>query len=102
MDLAIYAYGISIGFLSSLLGIGAMKFILKNSKSVTIQWIYAGLLAGVLGGVFGGIYFSVDVGSVPGVESPIQMASIISCLSGIFFTIVWGFFRGIFYLILKK
>ena len=102
MDLAIYAYGISIGFLSSLLGLASMKFILKNSKPVTIQWIFAGIIAGVLGAVIGGIYFLVDVGSVPGVESPIQMASVISCLSGIFFTTVWGFFRGIFYLILKK
>jgi hypothetical protein len=102
MDLAIYAYGISIGFLSSLLGLASMKFILKHSTSVTTQWISAGVIAAVLGGGIGGIYFSVDVGSVPGVESPILMASIVSSLSGIFFTIVWGFFRGIFYLLLKK
>lgn len=102
MDLAIYAYGISIGFLCSLLGLASRKFILKNSKPITIQWILSGIIAGVLGAVIGGVYFSVDVGSVPGVENPVQLASIISCLSGIALTIIWGFFRGIFYLFLKK
>jgi hypothetical protein len=102
MDLAIYAYGISIGFLSSILGLASLKFTLKKSKSLVLQWILAGVVAGVLGGGIGGIYFSVDVGSVPGVENPIQLAAFTSCLSGILFTILWGFFRGIFYLILKK
>jgi hypothetical protein len=102
MDLAIYAYGITIGFLSSLLGLVSMKFFLKNSKSKLISWVIAGSITGVLGAGIGGIYFSVDVGSVPGVENPIQLASIISCLSGIVFTIIWGLIRGIIFLFLKK
>ena len=102
MDLAIYAYGITIGFLCSLLGLASLKLFLKNSKSKLISWVIAGSIAGVLGAGIGGIYFSVDVGSVPGVENPIQLASIISCLSGIVFTTVWGLFRGIIFLFLKK
>jgi hypothetical protein len=102
MDLAIYAYGISMGLISSILSILGVHLFFKRSIPLIQKWIYAGILSLGLGSFIGGVYFSLDVGVVPGVENPIALATLVSSCSGVFFTILLGLFRGLIYLLTKK
>ena len=102
MDLAIYAFGITIGFFCSLASVFGIRVFLKNSRSLVMKWIFACVLSFLLGGFVGGVYFSIDVGTIPGVDNSMAMATIVSSCSGAFFTSTLGFFRILLYFVLKK
>ncbi len=102
MDLAIFAYGISMGLISSILSILGIHFFIKKSMSSLKKWTLAGFLSLGLGGILGGVYFSLDVGDVPGVENPVGLAFLVSSFSSAFFTLGIGVLRGLFSILFKK